>query len=131
MASVNVVTLVGNLTRDPELRHTKGGTAVCDLGLAVNEREKEGDEWVERASFFDVTVWGNQAEACSKYLAKGKQVAVAGRLRQERWTNDAGENRSKVKVVAQTVQFLGSKADGDGSPPETKDSRYSDEDIPF
>jgi len=111
--NLNQVSLVGNLTRDPELREA-GGTSVCDLGLAVNERIKRKGEWQEEASFFDITVWGNQADACAKYLHKGSPVAVGGSLRQERWEKD-GQNRSKVKVIARTVQFLGGKnGDSDG-----------------
>lgn len=106
---VNTVTIVGNLTRDPELKALPTGTQVCDLGVAVNERIKQGQEWVDRASFFDVTVFGSQAEACAKFLVKGRQVAVAGRLRQERWTDQQGQNRSRVKIVASEVQFVGGK----------------------
>ena len=109
MASYNRVILMGNLTRDPEVRFVPSGRAVADLGLAVNEKYKnsEGD-FVERTDFFDITVWGPQGENCGKYLEKGRPVLVEGRLRLDTWENDQGEKRSKVKVIADRVQFLGS-----------------------
>lgn len=115
MRNINSVTITGNLTRDPESRPA-GQSIVCDLGVAVNESVKENGEWVERASFFDITVWGNTAEACQRYLTKGSPVAVTGRLRQDRWTNEQGENRSKVKIIAEQVQFTGG-----GKPSESGD----------
>lgn len=116
MASVNQVVIVGNLTRDPELRSLSSGTSVCELGVAVNERYKSGDEWQDRAHFFDITVWGAQGESCAQYLTKGRQVAIVGRLQQDRWEDkETGKNRSKVKITANTVQFLGGKPeDGNG-----------------
>ncbi len=124
MASINRVILVGNLTRDPELRSTPSGTPVCDLGLAVNDRRKQGDEWVEKANFFDITVWGTQAENCSRFLSKGRQVAVEGRLDYQTWEStvscqncgaESVQKRSKVKIIAQNVQFLGSRQDADAA----------------
>lgn len=125
---INRVLIVGRLTRDPELRHTAGGTAVLEMSVAVNSREKDSGtgEWGDRVDYFDVTVWENQAESCAQYLAKGSQVAIDGRLRQERWkTKDTDENRSKVKIVASTVQFLDSRERDDsvGDGP--------DDDFPF
>ncbi len=118
MASYNRVILMGNLTRDPEVRFVPSGRPVADLGLAVNEKYKnsEGD-FVERTDYFDITVWGPQGENCGKYLKKGRPVLVEGRLRLDTWENDKGEKRSKVKVIADRVQFLGSgrAAEGDGS----------------
>lgn len=108
---INSVALTGNLTRDPELRHTSNGTAVATLGLAVNSREKKGDDWVDRADFFDVTIWGRRAESCAEYLRKGSPVAVTGRLRQETWETD-GNKRSKVLISAREVQFLPSGTKG-------------------
>lgn len=148
MASINRVVLVGNLTRDPELRHTPSGTALCKLGIAVNDRIKQGDEWVEKANFFDVTVWGAQAESCSRYLSKGRQVAIDGRLDHQTWEKD-GQKRSKVEIIAQNVQFLGGRQDAAGADaapvsagapsgltPDTSDfdsapGGDSDDDIPF
>lgn len=127
--NINSVNLTGNLTRDPETF-----SAGCTLGLAVNERVKENDEWTDRASFFDVVVFGKQADACAEYLSKGSPVAVSGRLRQDRWQNDSGDNRSKVKVVAFTVQFLGGKEDRQEREPEPVASGGvpdDDDQIPF
>lgn len=126
--NINRVVVSGNLTRDPELRATSGGTSVCELGIAVNGREKDTTgEWKDRPDFFNVTVWGNQAENAAKYLSKGSPVAIDGRLRYESWEHD-GQKRSTVKIVAQTVQFLGSRNGdaGEGQAAETGDS-----DIPF
>jgi single-strand DNA-binding protein len=115
MASYNRVILMGNLTRDPEVRFLPSGRAVADLGLAVSEKFKNSEgELVERADFFDITVWGPQGENCGKYLKKGRPVLVEGRLRLETWENDQGEKRSKVKVIADRVQFLGSAKDNEG-----------------
>ena len=114
MASFNRVVLVGNLTRDVELRRTPQGTAVTDLGLAVNERVKKNDEWVDEVNFFDVTLWGRTAEVASEYLAKGSSVLIEGRLKYETWSQEDGTKRSKVKVVGEKMQMLGSKAGGGG-----------------
>lgn len=114
MASINSVVLVGNLTRDPELRTIPSGTSVCDLGIAVDERYKSGDEWKSRPNFFQVTVWGRQAETAAEYLEKGREVAIAGRLRWESWETEDGQKRSKVTVTADSVQFIGGRGNGDG-----------------
>jgi single-strand DNA-binding protein len=113
-SSVNVVVLVGNLTRDPELRATAGGTSVCKIGLAVNERAKDPatGEWGERPNFFDIDVFGAQAESCAQYLTKGRQIAVEGRLRWRSWEAQDGQKRSAVSVVANTVQFIGPRDAG-------------------
>lgn len=104
--------LIGNLTKDPELRHTAGGTAVCSLSVAVNSREKGSDgQWGDYVSFFDVTVYGGQADACAQHLHKGSPVAVDARVKQERWEKD-GTKRYAVKFIADNVQFLPSKRDG-------------------
>ena len=112
--SVNVVVLVGNLTRDPELRATTGGTSVCRLGLAVNERAKDPTtgEWGERPNYFDIDVFGGMGESCAQYLTKGRQVAVEGRLRWRSWETQEGQKRSAVSVVANTVQFIGPRDSG-------------------
>ena len=112
--NMNVVVVTGNLTRDPELRHLNSGTAVCKLRIAVNTRRKEGTEWVDKPNYFDVTVWGAQGENCSTYLSKGRPVAVQGRLEWREWQNDNGDKRQAVEIIAESVQFLGSR-DGSGS----------------
>lgn len=141
-SNVNVVAICGNLTRDPELRHTAGGTAVCSLRVAVNGSEKDPNgEWQDRADFFDVTVWGRQGESCAEYLEKGRPVGISGRLRFEQWDADDGTKRSAVKIVADRVQFLGSRADGESTqrqaPAATGGDEWDyktptrDDDIPF
>ncbi len=102
---INNVTIVGRLTRDSELKYTNSGTAICKFSLAVNRKKRQDEQWVEEVSYFDVTLWGKLGEAISQYLNKGKQVAVSGELRQNRWTQD-GQNRSKVEIVASHVQLL-------------------------
>jgi single-strand DNA-binding protein len=115
-ANINRVVLVGNLTRDPELRHTPSGTAVCSLRLAVNSRRKDQTgQWVEKPNYFDVTVWGQQGENCAQYLAKGRPVGVDGRLDWREWDAQDGTKRQAVEVIADSVQFLGGRGDGDGS----------------
>jgi single-strand DNA-binding protein len=113
---VNVVVITGNLTRDPELRHTGGGTPVCDLRVAVNSRRKDGQtgEWIDKPNYFDVTVWGAQGENCANYLSKGRPVAVEGRLDWQEWeAKDGSGKRQAVRIIANSVQFLGSR-DGSG-----------------
>ena len=105
MAETNMVVIVARLTRDSELKYTAGGTAVCKFAVAVNRRVKNGDQWEDEASFFDVVLWGKSGESISQYLTKGKQVAVTGELRQERWEKD-GQKRSRVEIVASNVQLL-------------------------
>lgn len=109
MSTLNRVFLMGNLTRDPEVRYTPSGTAVGDLGLAVNETYKnKAGETVESTVFVDVEVWARQAETCAEYLYKGSPVFVEGRLKLDQWENQQGEKRSKLRVRADRVQFLGS-----------------------
>lgn len=112
---LNSVVLVGNLTRDPELRHTQSGVAVCGLRMAVNGSEKVGGEWRDRADFFDVRVWGNTGENCARYLKRGSSVGVSGKLRYEEWEDAEKGKRSKVLVEARDVQFLDSKRDREES----------------
>jgi single-strand DNA-binding protein len=113
-SNVNVVVITGNLTRDPELRHTGGGTAVCDLRVAVNSRRKDqSGNWVDKPNYFDVTVWGAQGENCANYLSKGRPVAIEGRLDWREWEAKDGGKRQAVQIIANTVQFLGSR-DGSG-----------------
>jgi single-strand DNA-binding protein len=111
MASYNKVVLVGNLTRDPELRYIPSGTAVSDIGLAVNDRIKRGDQWVDEATFIDITLWGRTAEIANEYLSKGSSVLIEGRLKLDRWEKD-GQKHSKLKVVGERLQMLGGKGEG-------------------
>ena len=112
---INRVTIVGRLTRDPELAHLPSGTAVLKLGVAVNGRQKdEGGNWIDKPNFFDVKVFGNQADALNNHLAKGRRVGVDGRLDWSSWEAQDGTKRSKVEVVAQSVQFLDSRQDAGG-----------------
>ena len=107
MASYNRVILLGNLTRDVEMRYTPGGTAVTDIGLAVNDRRKNiSGEWVDEVTFVDVTLWGRTAEVASEYLHKGAQVLIEGRLKLDTWESE-GQKRSKLRVVCERMQTLG------------------------
>lgn len=119
MPSFNKVILLGNITRDPEMRTTGSGKSVCDIGLAINE--KRGGE--EYTSFFDVTAWNKTAEIVAEYCRKGSPVLVEGRLVQDRWEQD-GNKRSKVKVVAERVRFLGRQS---ATSDEVQDPRQGDE----
>lgn len=115
MASFNRVILVGNLTRDPELRYIPSGTAVTDVGLAVNDRRKNAQgEWVEDTTFVDVTLWGRTAEVASEYLNKGSPVLIEGRLKLDTWEKD-GKKNSKLRVIGERMQMLGAKGAGGGS----------------
>jgi len=115
MASFNRVVLVGNLTRDPEkVRYLTSGMAVTDIGLAVNDRVKKGNEWVDEATFVDITLWGRTAEVACEYLTKGAPVLIEGRLKFESWEDKEGQKRSKLKVVGEKMQMLGGKSGGGG-----------------
>ena len=150
--NINRVTITGNLTKDPELRHLDSGTAVCKMRVAVNSRRKDSSgEWVDKPNYFDVTVWGAQGENCSTYLSKGRPVAVDGRLEWREWESKEGGKRQSVEIIADSVQFLGSRdgaANGGGNgftpqsdvPADTSDftsepapvgGSSSDDDIPF
>ncbi len=113
MASYNRVVLVGNLTRDIELRYTPAGTPVTDLGLAVNERVKRNDQWTDEVNFFDVTLWSRTAEVAAEYLSKGSSVLIEGRLKYDTWEQD-GQKRSKIKIIGEKMQMLGSRGGGGG-----------------
>lgn len=113
MASFNRVVLLGNLTRDPELRYIGSGMAVSDIGLAVNDRVKRNDQWVEETTFVDVTLWGRTAEVANEYLNKGSSVLIEGRLKMDSWEKD-GQKRTKLKVVAERMQMVGGKGGGQG-----------------
>jgi single-strand DNA-binding protein len=142
MASVNRVILIGNLGRDPELRYTAGGQPVASFTVATNERwnDREGKAQ-ERTEWHRIVVWGKQAETCANYLQKGRSVYIEGRLQTREWEDKEGQKRQTTEIVAQTVQFLGSRDGGGGAPrgadqpgptrePETPPSGGS-EDIPF
>jgi single-strand DNA-binding protein len=116
MASYNRVILVGNLTRDIELKYTQGGTAVTDAGLAVNDRRKSATgEWIDETTFVDVTLWGRTAEVASEYLSKGSPILIEGRLKLDTWETD-GQKRSKLRVVCDRMQMLGGRGEGGGAP---------------
>ena len=155
--SINSVVIVGNLTRDPELRATPSGTSVCSLRIAVNDRVKDPNtgEWGDKPNYFDVDVFGGQGERCAQYLARGRQVAVSGRLRWREWESQDGQKRQAVSIVADNVQFIGPREGGaaggsgswsaqqgggqrSGGMPEPKpvepwpaDTTEPDDDIPF
>lgn len=140
MASFNRVMLMGNLTRNPELKYTPSGTAVTDLGLAVNESFKnKAGETVEQTCFVDVVVWGRQAETASEFLTKGSPAFIEGRLQFDQWENQEGEKRSKLRVRAERVQFLSSGANNGNNSSEfqadsgkvTPEDASLDDDVPF
>ena len=145
MASFNKVILLGNLTRDPELRYTPQGSAVCEFALALNHvyTNKQTGQKVEEVSFIDIVAWGKTGEICAEYLKKGRQVMVEGRLKQDRWEAQDGKKMSKVRVTAENVQFVGSRPAGEGGgaapggkgggapAPEDGPPPGQEEDIPF
>jgi single-strand DNA-binding protein len=145
MATFNKVILLGNLTRDPELRYTPQGSAVCEFALALNYQytNKQTGQKVEEVSFIDIVAWGKTGEICAEYLKKGRQVMVEGRLKQDRWEAQDGKKMSKVRVTAENVQFVGSRPAGEGGgaapggkgggapAPEDGPPPGQEEDIPF
>jgi single-strand DNA-binding protein len=127
MANLNKVMLIGNLTRDPELRHTPKGTAVAELGLAINRvwKDEQGQKQ-EETTFVDVTLWGRQAELAQQYLAKGRPVYIEGRLNLDTWDDKAtGQKRSKLKVIGENLQFLSSGERTGGNGPSQGGGGYS------
>jgi single-strand DNA-binding protein len=116
VANINRVILTGNLTADPELSSLPSGTSVCRLRIAVNRRYKDNStgEWTEKPNYFTVKVWGAQGENCANYLSKGRPVAIDGRLEWSQWETQDGSKREAVEVIADTVQFLGSRSDSEG-----------------
>jgi single-strand DNA-binding protein len=146
-SNINRVVITGNLTRDPELRSTGGGTSVCSLRIASNSRTKDASgNWVDKPNYFDVTVWGAQGENCAQYLAKGRPVAVDGRLNWREWQDQGGNKRQSVDIIADSVQFLGSREGGENGgrftpqsdvPADTSDyasapaGSSGEDDIPF
>jgi single-strand DNA-binding protein len=148
--NINRVVMTGNLTRDPELRSTQGGTSVCSLRIACNTRRKDQStgEWVDKPNYFDVTVWGMQGENCAQYLSKGRPIAVDGRLEWREWQDQNGNKRQSVDIIADSVQFLGSREGSENGgrftpqsdvPADTGDFQSApvgaggsaDDDIPF
>ena len=115
MADINHVVLVGRLTRNAELKYTNNGGAVSKFSIAINQRRKKDDQWVDEAHFFDIVLWGKTAESLNQYLVKGKQVGVEGQLRQNRWEQE-GQARSKVEIFATNVMLLGGSGGGGGRP---------------
>lgn len=135
MSDFNRVILIGRLTRDPELRYTPGGQAVCNIGLAIGREWKNKDgEKQKETTFLRIVVWGKTGESCGSYLKKGREVLIEGRLQSRSWEGADGKKNSAVEVVADSVQFLGGRdragggADGER---ESKGSTGPDDDIPF
>jgi single-strand DNA-binding protein len=111
--NINRVVMTGNLTRDPDLRATQSGMSVCSLRIACNTRRKgAGGEWEDKPNFFDVTVWGAQGENCARYLAKGRPVAIDGRLEWREFEDRTGQRRQAIDIIADSVQFLGGRDEG-------------------
>lgn len=138
MTDINTCVLIGRITRDlneKSFAYTSGGTARANISIACNRSRKQGDQWVDEVSYFDVTIWGKQAESLKPYLTKGKQIAVEGYLKQERWEKD-GQKNSRVSITAVNVQLLGGdKKTSNNEQQESHSQNYSDnsfpEDIPF
>ncbi len=132
MASMNKVILCGNLTRDPEKRYIPSGTAVAELGLAVNERVKnQSGEWVEKPVYVDIVVWDRTAENCAQYLSKGSPILVEGRLQLDQWETKEGEKRNKLRVRGDNVQFLSARGEGGGgSRSDNSGAGYSEQRAP-
>ena len=135
MANLNKVLLIGNLTRDPELRYIPSGAAVASFGLAINRVYTTQDgERKEEVCFVDIVTWRKTAENCANYLSKGRPVFIEGHLQFDSWETDDGQKRSKLKVVADRVQFLGGRRDedaGSGAGAGRVDAPEADDDIPF
>jgi single-strand DNA-binding protein len=137
MTSFNKVILMGNLTRDPEVRYTPNGIAVASFAIAVNRKYKQGDETKEEVSYIDIVVFGKQAESCGQYINKGDSVLIDGRLQQRRWETEEGQKRSKVEVVAQSVNFMpkrssaGQSAAAHGHAEPAPEVPVDEGDIPF
>lgn len=131
MNNLNQILVEGNLTRDPELKHTKTGKAVCTFSIAVNRYTKKGDEFEKAVAFFDVTAWQELGENCARELKKGRGVRVIGRLEQDRWQDQDGKSRSRIYIIAEHVIFkpVFQKKEGEETPAENTD-KFED-DIPF
>lgn len=122
---LNVVALVGRLTRESELRYTNGGSAVCRFSIAVNRRKRSGDKWEDEVSYFDCAMFGKSAENMNQYLEKGRQVSIVGELRQNRWEQD-GQSRSKVEIFVNNLQLLGSSGSGEQRGSASQGGRFDD-----
>lgn len=139
MAGVNKIIIVGNLGRDPEVRYSQGGMAICNFSVAVSERKKDGEQYKEHVEWFRVKCFGKQAENAGQYLAKGKQVYVEGRLEQSKYKDKEGQERTSVDVIANTIQFLGGgkgegkQGAGDAAKPDAPPAAdgFVDDDLPF
>jgi single-strand DNA-binding protein len=124
--SFNKITIIGNLGRDPELRYTPQGTAVCDFSVAVNDRKRDkAGEWQDVTTWFKITFWGKQAENASKYLTKGRQAYIEGRLQVEEWTDRDGNNRYTLAVQGSDIQFLGEGRGEGGDQQASSESSYT------
>lgn len=130
MTGFNKVILIGNLTKNPEIRYTPSGTPVANFGLAVNRKFRQAEELREEVCYVDIVVFGKQAEHCGQYLSKGNGVIVDGRLQQRRWETEDGQKRSKHEVVAQTVTFMPKRQDGGSDPAHSDEGGgYTDEEL--
>ena len=128
MATLNKVFLIGNLTRDPELKYISSGTAIARFGLAVNRTYNTPDGEKKETCFVDITAWDKLAEVCNEHLSKGRLVLVEGRLQYQSWESDDGTKRSKIEVVAQNIQFLGGKPDDQNA---NENAEGTGDDVPF
>ena len=126
--NINRVVMTGNLTADPELRSLPSGMSVCSLRIACNTRRKNGStgEWEDKPNYFNVTVWGAQGENAAKYLSKGRPVAIDGRLEWREWESQDGTKRQATDIIADSVQFLGSRDDASGGGPSNRPQRASE-----
>ena len=132
-SNINRVIITGNLTRDPELRSTAGGTSVCSLRVACNGRRRNPstNEWEDQPNYFDVTVWGAQGENCTKFLSKGRPIAVDGRLQWREWSDKDGNKRQSVDIIAESVQFLGGRDDAGNGNGFSSSARAQESDVPI
>jgi len=134
---MNSVILIGNLTRDAELKYTAQGSAITKMSIAVNKRVKKNEEWVDEAHFFDLVQWGKRGESLAQYLTKGKKIAVAGELEQQRWTDKEGKTKSKIVVNVQEIELLSAHEKSEqATQPKTNREKMAEsgeftDDIPF
>lgn len=135
---LNQVTIAGNLGADPESRTATSGTTVCNLRVATNEREKKGDTWQDHTEWHRVVCFGKTADACTRYLSKGRQVLVVGKIRTNKWQDKEGNDRYTTEIIAHDVKFIGGKGDDGGSNNRQPQNSYSgsaapqpNDDIPF